>query len=88
MSNRIIRKFSYSDLLSLSNKSEEDDKNSYKIGFLRSFSIEVMEPAIRGLTLFEQYSLDYKYSNFNNILQDSFELENIFPGELNILIVI
>ena len=87
MSSKLIRKFSYSDLLSLSNNSEEDDKNSYKIGFLRSYSIEVMEPVLRGLTLFEQYSLDCKYSNFNNILQDSFELENIFSGEFDMLIV-
>ena len=87
MSSKLIRKFSYSDLLSLSNNSEEDDKNFYKIGFLRSYSIEVMEPVLRGLTLFEQYSLDCKYSNFNNILQDSFELENIFSGEFDMLIV-
>lgn len=75
----MIRNFSYSDILSLSNNLEEDDKNSFKIDFLRSYSIEVIEPVIRGLTTFEQFNLGFKYSNFNNILQDSFELKNIFP---------
>ena len=87
MSSKLIRNFSYSDILFLSNNIEQDDKHSFKIGFLRSYSIEVMEPVIRGLTAFEQFILGFKYSNFNNILQDSFELENIFPGELDMLIV-
>ena len=91
MSNRVIRKFSYSDIVSFSNETEGESQRggkTYKIGFLRSYSIEVMEPIIKGLTVFEQYKLDRKYSNFNNILQDSFELEKIFPRELDLLIVV
>ena len=91
MSSRVIRKYSYSDIVSFSNEAigdRESGKKTYKIGFLRSFSIEVMEPLIRGLTTFERFNLEFKYSNFNNILQDSFDLEKLFSSDLNLLLVV
>ncbi|MCH7618153.1 MAG: HAD-IIIC family phosphatase [Candidatus Marinimicrobia bacterium] len=91
MSSRVIKKYSYSDIVSFSNEAigeRGSGKKTYKIGFLRSFSVEVMEPLLKGLTTFERFNLEYKYSNFNNILQDSFNLEKLFSGDLDLLIVV
>ena len=91
MSSRVIKKYSYSDILSFSNETigdRESGEKTYKIGFLRTFSVEVMEPLLKGLTTFERFNIEYKYSNFNNILQDSFNLEKLFSGDLDLLIVV